>query len=134
MKGEEIPEDDRKAIVSDIARAKGWTGKSAKSRKSECNVILKAYAKLGEAIKAFSKKAKRMQWHDAMKLARQLNKGATIQKAVSFAMKKNPGNTVSPEGRIAAGLKALVEAKPRKRDAVVKAAELLGITLKLKEE
>src|SRR5690606_32033765 len=64
MKGEEIPEDDRKAIVADIARAKGWKGKSAKSRISECNVILKAYAKLGEALEAFSAKAKRVQWHD----------------------------------------------------------------------
>src|SRR5690606_13447938 len=57
MKGEEIPEEDRRAIVADIARAKKWTGKSAKSRMSECNVILRAYAKLGEAIEAFRAKA-----------------------------------------------------------------------------
>lgn len=132
LKGEEIPEDDRKAIIADIARAKAWTGKSAKSRMSECNVILRAYAKLGEAIEAFRAKAKRMQWHDAMKLARRINAGDTIQQAVRFALKKKPGSPVLPEGRIAAGLKALAEAKPHKRNAVLKAAEILGITLRLK--
>jgi len=108
LKGEEIPEEDRKAIVADIARAKGWKGASAKSRMSECNVILRAYAKLGEAIEAFRTKAKRMQWHDAMKLARRLNAGDTIAQAVAYAMKKKPGNknTSTPKGRVASALKA----------------------------
>lgn len=131
MKGEEIPEDDRKAIVSDIARAKGWTGKSAKSRMSECNVILKAYAKLGEAIEAFSTKAKRMQWHDAMKLARQLNKGATIQKAVSFAMKKKPGSTSTPKGRVAGALKAWYTSEDvtaKEKAMIAEAVKALRIT------
>lgn len=133
MKGEEIPEEDRKAIIADIASAKGWKGASAKSRMSECNVVLRAYAKLNDAAEAFRAKAKRMQWHDVMKLARRLNAGDSVQKAVSFAMRKGSGTVVPPSGRVASALKAWAKDEPRKIDSIRKAAAILGLKLKIEE-
>jgi hypothetical protein len=131
MKGEEIPEEDRKAIIADIARAKGWKGASAKSRMSECNVILKAYAKLGEAIEMYRAKTKRVQWHDSMKLARRINAGDSVQKAVSFAMRKGSGSTVTPKGRVAAALKAWYKSEDvtaKEKAMIAEAVEVLRIT------
>lgn len=131
MKGEEISEDDRKAIVSDIARAKGWKGASAKSRMSECNVILRAYAKLNDAAEAFRAKTKRVQWHDVMKLARRLNAGDTVQKAVAFAMRKGSGSTSTPKGRVAAALKAWYKSEDvtaKEKAMIAEAVEVLRIT------
>ena len=131
-KGEAFSDDARTAIVADIAKARGWKGPSLKSRASEVNVVLKAHAQLPEAIDAFRTKAKRVQWHDSMKLARRLNAGDSIAAAVRAAFTKSEGSKVSPSGRTAGALKAGYKAEPRKRDAILKAAELLNLKLGIK--
>lgn len=133
LKGAEIAEDDRSAIVSDIAKARGWKGASAKSRCSEVNVVLRAYASLPEAIAAFRTKAKRVQWHESMKLARRINAGDSITQAVKAAfVSSGSGTKVSPSGRTAGALKAWYKSEPRKREAILKAAELLNLKLGIK--
>src|SRR5688572_13380028 len=72
-KGEEISTPDLALLTNEIARQRGWKGKACVARVSEVRVVLRAYTKLPEAIKAFSMKAKRVHWHDGMKLARLLN-------------------------------------------------------------
>lgn len=130
MKGEPFADDDRKAIVLDISKARGWKGASVKSRQSEVNVILKAYAKLPDAIAALSSKAKKCQWHDSMKLARRINQGDSVQKAVAFALKAPTSQHVSPQGRVAGALKSWHKvATGAKREAILKAADLLGLKL-----
>lgn len=129
LKGEPITDDDRADICADIASARGWKPKVMKQRKSEVNTVLKAYSKLPEAIKLLSTKNNgRAQWHDSMKLARRINAGDTVQKAVAFAMrvKKRGGN---PMGRVAGALKSAWDVMPRKRAEIIKAARLLGLTI-----
>ncbi len=132
-KGGEISDDDRSSIVRDIAKAKGWKGKSIKARSSECNVVLKAHAHLPEAIDAYRAKAKRVQWHDSMKLARRLNAGDSITAAVRAAFTTGTQSKQStPSGRVAGALKSWFKLEPRKREAILKAADLLNIKLGIK--
>lgn len=133
LKGEPMLDEDRKSITDDIAKARGWKGDSVKARTSEVNVVLKAYASLPEAIEAFRTKSSKCQWHDGMKLARLINKGATVKDAVKEALvkKESAGSTAS--GRTAGALKAWYkEANGAKREAIIKAAELLNIKLGVK--
>lgn len=132
LKGAEMGEEDRAAITNDIAKARGWKGPSLKSRVSEVNVVLKAYATLPEAIKAFAAKSPKCQWHDSMKLARRINKGDSVKQAVAFALKKGSGASVPVSGRVASALKAWFNEEPRKQEAILKAAELLGLKLSVK--
>lgn len=131
-KGADISDEDRSAIVSDIAKARGWGKNVLKQRASEVNVVLKAHASLPEAIDAFRTKAKRCQWHDSMKLARRLNAGDSISAAVRAAFTTKPGGDVSPSGRAAGALKAWFKAEPRKQKAILEAAALLGLKLGVK--
>lgn len=133
MRGEAINDEDRSSIVLDISKARGWKGKSAKSRQSEVNVVLRAYNQLPEAIDSYRTKAKRCQWHDSMKLARRLNAGDTIAQAVRAAFTTNTQSAKStPSGRVAGALKAWFKAEPRKQKAILEAAVLLNIKLGVK--
>lgn len=129
LKGEEIPKDARQLIVADVAAARGWKDKTLRTRSSEINVVLKAYASLGEAVKVFTKRnGGRCQWHDSMKLARRLNAGDSVQQAVTAAFTKGAGAAPNPAGRVAGALKAWYKAsKGEKRARILKAAELLGL-------
>lgn len=133
LKGDPMQDDDRAAISADIAKAKGWKGPSMKSRVSEVNVVLRAYNALPEAIELYRVKAKRVQWHDSMKLARRLNAGDSITQAVKAAFQTNANKpTTTPSGRVAGALKSWFNAEPRKREAILKAADTLGIKLGVK--
>lgn len=131
LRGEAMTDDDRADIVARIARARGWKKNVLKQRSSEVNVVLKAYDRLPEGIKLLStRNSGRAQWHDSMKIARRLNAGDSIQKAVAFALKKGSGVAVNPAGRVAGALKAWWNDAPRKRAEIIKAAQLLGLTIK----
>lgn len=131
LRGEPISDDNRADIVTKIASARGWKKNVLKQRASEVNVVLKAYDELPEAIKLLSTKNNgRAQWHDSMKLARRINAGDSVQKAVAFALKKATNNTGNPAGRVAGALKAWWNDAPRKRAEIIKAAQLLGLTIK----
>jgi len=132
LKGAAISDEDRAAIVSDIAKARGWKGPSLRSRTSEVNVVLKAYNTLPEAIEMYRAKAKRVQWHDSMKLARRLNAGDTIAQAVRAVLTKGNSKQITPSGRVAGALKAWFKAEPRKQKAILEAAALLGLKLGVK--
>lgn len=135
LKGAEISTEDQDSITKDIAAAKGWKGDSARSRMSECRVVLKSYTQLGEAISTYTAKAKTCQWHDGMKLARRINKGDSVSQAVKFALEKKDASKVSASGRTAGALKAWYKtAKADKQAAILKAADLLGIKLGIKVE
>lgn len=131
-KGEPLSAEDAKAIVTDISRAKGWKGDTGANRESEVRVILKANATLPDAIDAFRAKAKGCTWHNSMALARAINKGSSIAQAVKQVFTKKEGATGTPEGRTAGALKAWHKASPRKRDAIMEAAKLLGLKLGIK--
>lgn len=130
LKGEEIPKDARKLIIADVASARGWKDKALRARSSEVNVVLKAYAKLGEAVKLFTKKnGGRCQWHDTMKLARRINAGDSVSQAITAAFAKGEAKkSGNPAGRAAGALKAWYKvAKGEKRANILKACQLLGL-------
>ena len=133
LKGEPIADGDRADIVRDIASARGWKKNVIKQRASEVNVVLKAYHELPEAIKLLaSRNAGRAQWHDSMKLARRINAGDSVSKAVAFALKKGQSPKSTPSGRVAGALKAWFKDSPSKQEAILRAAALLGIKLGVK--
>lgn len=129
LRGAEIPADARKLIVSDVATARGWKDKALKSRGSEVNVILRAYATLGEAVTSFTKRnGGRCQWHDTMKLARRINAGDSVTQAVTAAFETGPAKPTNYAGRAAGALKAwYAHAKGAKRAEILKACALLGL-------
>lgn len=131
LRGEPITDDNRADIVTKIASARGWKKNVLKQRSSEVNVVLKAYDQLPEAIKLLATRNNgRAQWHDSMKLARRINAGDTVQKAVAFALKPGRSSQSTPSGRVAGALKAWWNDAPRKRAEIIKAAQLLGLTIK----
>lgn len=135
FKGEEIDAATRASIITDIAVARGWKGDSVKVRSSECNAVLKAYTSLPEAVKLFANKNHgAVQWHNSLSLARQINKGESVTNAVKNALSNKPaGNKGTPSGRVAGALKAwFKDARPDKKAAILKAADLLGIKLGIK--
>lgn len=126
-RGEAICDEDRSAIVQEIARAKSWRGKSALARTSECNVVLKAYNKLGECVESFTNRMKKCQWHDTMKMARRLNRGDSVVQAVRFAMQTKTASASTPSQRAAGALKSWGKAEPKRQDVILKAASILGL-------
>lgn len=135
-KGDSIGPEDRKSIVEEIARVRGWKADAAKARTSECNAVLKAYVSLPEAIELFTKRNNgSVQWHNSLALARQINKGESIHTAVKNVMTKSGGQSKksTPSGRVAGALKAwFKDARPDKKQDILKAAALLGIKLGVK--
>jgi hypothetical protein len=132
FKGESINDADMKGIVTQIADARGWKGVTRKVRESECRVILETYTTLPEAHKKLAPDT--YTYHDALKLARCVRKAdGNIGKAVA-AFKKKPSSTKAapvPKDRAAKWLgKMYDKANAAKREKILQACELLGITLK----
>lgn len=128
--GEQLADSDITSVTDRVIKARGWKGATLDARKSECKVILRAAHVLPEAMKAFRKHRKnpehRCQWHDGMALARRLNKGDSVDKAVNTCFKKR-GVTGDPMRRLAGALKTAWENVPRKRADIVRCAKILGI-------
>lgn len=136
-KGESISDEDMTAIVGGIAKERGWKGPALKSRASEVRVVLRASATLPEAIKGFRNRADKCDWHTSMKLARCINKGESVQKAINMVhnAQKSGGQSkgATPQGRTAGALKAWWKlAKGEKKTAILRAAEILGLKLGVK--
>lgn len=127
-KGEDIPKEDIDSIVDQVASAQKWNAAARVARKSEVRVILRACAALPKYLKALSEKMDSFTWHDAMKLARQVNKGATIPAAVAFVKngKASSHTSVNPKDRAIGALSTLFDnVKGERRDTVRKAIKML---------
>ncbi len=133
-KGQKMTDEDVAAISGDVARAKGWKGASAQSRTSEVRIMLRSLHVLPDAIDAYRERAKFCTWHDGMKLARKLAKGASVKQAVTAAFTSNKGGERgTPEGHVAGALKRWFKvATPKKKEAILSAASTLGIKLGIK--
>ncbi len=136
FKGEQIGDEDRKAIIADVAAERGWKGDAVKTRGSECAQVLKCYSSLLEAMPLFQQKAGMLQWTHSLALARALNKGKSVKQAVQeVASNKSSasGKGGTPQGRVAAGLKAWFKvARADKKEEILKAAKILNIVLGVK--
>ena len=82
-RGAEVPKADLAFIADNVARSRGWSSKSAQSRKSEVRKIVRNYLRIPEALKLYTAKVDSFTWHDAIKLTTQLNKDQTVRQAVS---------------------------------------------------
>lgn len=139
--GEGVMTDgDTSAIVSGVVAARGWKGDAVKSRSSEVRTILGAHRELPAAIDGFRSRMHVCNWHQAVKLARELraakgNVSKAVQNAIKSAKSAGQSKGSTPQGRTAAALKAWFKAaKSDKRDAILKAANLLGLKLGIKVE
>lgn len=133
LHGAEISKQDTDSITNSIAKERKWKDKILTARSSEVRVVLRAYNTLPEAIKLYSARANKCDWHTSMRLARKLNAGEKVSAAVRSAFEVAATKVVSPAGRTAGALKAWYNnAKGEKREAILKAAVLLGIKLGVK--
>lgn len=130
-KGNEVPKDDAEHIANVIADARGWEGTTAKVRKSEARKVLGVYAVLPEAIAHVKRKVGACNWRDALKLSTCLAKHEGKLKPALAAFEAQGGNAkATPQGRVAGALKGWYKvAKSDKREAILKAAQLLNIKL-----
>lgn len=132
-KGEAVSKDDADAIIESIADKRGWKDKTLTARSSEIRVVLKASPSLPETIKLMQSRAKRCDWHVAMKLARRINKGESCKDAVMGLLQDAEGASkkINPAGKAAGALSFWYKhAKGDKRAAIVKAAGILGLELR----
>ena len=88
-KGAEVPKADQSFIANNVARQRGWSERSAASRKSEVRKILRNYMTIPEAMQLYSKKADTFTWHEAMRLCVSLNGGNTPKQAVAALLSAN---------------------------------------------
>jgi hypothetical protein len=124
-KGKPLPDADRADIVSGIGKQREWSAKSYDVRAAEVNTVLKNYAQLREAIKKLTTATDACTWHQAMALARALNKGDALATAVSNVRKGKQVSAGNPVGRLAAALFAMYKAcKGDKRKTVVRMARI----------
>ncbi len=135
-KGSKMADEDIAAISADVSRAKGWKGATAQSRVSEVKIMLRSLHVLPDAVEAYRERAKGrgFTWHDGMKMARKLAKGASVPMAVRAAFESNKGGERgTPEGHVAGALKRWFKvATPKKREAILSAASTLGLKLGIK--
>lgn len=108
-KGKAIPKHDVNAVLAELVVKQGWKGRTIDIRKSEYRAVLDNYAKLPEAMKAFSAKAGRCSWHDGIALARLLRTKAPSVAAAQHANRK-PAKSVKPQSLARADAKAAIAA------------------------
>jgi hypothetical protein len=135
-----LTDDDTSAIVRGIVEHRRWPKDQVPARSSEVRTILAAHATLPRAIAAFRERVRVCNWHQAVKLAREIrNAKGNITKAVTAAVSASKRGSQSkgstPQGRTAAALKAWFKvAKGERRDTILKVAAMLGLKLGVKLE
>lgn len=125
MKGKPFPVADMAAICEDVAIARGWKGKSKPVRMSEVKTLLCSYAKLPEAIKLAQARGP-CNWHMAMKMARVIKDGKSVQTAVTEASRKKKKAPRDQFERLTDAMRKLYKESKGKRKALLQAWEILG--------
>ena len=99
FKGEPIVKAAAIRIASSICKAMGWkAAQTVKNRQSEMVAVLGNYVELQQASEKYRKTADAFSFHNAITLARLLNKGKTVTQAVT-ALKANAKGPVAPKTR-----------------------------------
>src|SRR5690554_4144030 len=100
--GKDVPEDDVEYIVGKLAKVRGWTGSTAKVRKSEARKVLSVYAVLPEAIEHVRSKRGSCDWRAGMRLATCLKKSdGKLKPALAAFESQGESSKVTPQGRVA---------------------------------
>ena len=73
FRGKPATKAELKHVAENVARLQGWSDKSAGPRKSEVRKIVRNYLAMPEAVELVRRKTSTFSWHDAMRLATQLN-------------------------------------------------------------
>lgn len=73
FKGKHATKAELAHVAENVARLQGWSDKSAGPRKSEVRKIVRNYLAIPEAFELVKAKTDTFSWHDAMRLATQLN-------------------------------------------------------------
>ncbi len=89
--GKPATKAELKHVAESVARLQGWSAKSSGPRKSEVRKIVRNYITLPEAVELVKLKSDTFSWHDAMRLATQLNNDAhTTRQAVNAYLNRKP--------------------------------------------
>jgi len=91
-----IPNDDMAFIAAEVSRVRGWTAKSARVRIAELKAVLKAYAKLPEAIDKAISKHVAVPFYKAVALARMINAGKTPTQAATMLKQGTSATKAKP--------------------------------------
>lgn len=117
-RGKAIPKLDLSYIADNVARIRRWSAASLKQRKSEVRVVLRAYARLPEAIKLYTAKSQTFTWHDAIKLARCLGAEPSMIQALKRMNAKSASKKTTPGSIIAAAVSRIMNAETGARSLV----------------
>ena len=129
-KGAEVPKADIEFIANNVARIQKWSASSRGPRMSNVRKIVRNYTSLPEAVEKFSKKNGGATWHDAMKVATQLNGGKTVNQAVAAMTTKQEAATVPAPKRIAALLTSINNVETRSAKIIAFRKELNALAAK----
>ncbi len=107
-RGNAIPKLDLSYIADNVARIRRWSPASLKQRKSEVRVVLRAYARLPEAIDRYTKNSDGFTWHDAIKLSRCLGAEPSMLQALKRMNAKVAAKRTTPLSTIGAAVSRIM--------------------------
>lgn len=132
--GKPATKAELKHVAESVARLQGWSDKSSGPRKSEVRKIVRNYIALPEAVTMVKAKSDTFSWHDAMRLATQLNNDAyNVRQAVNAFHSRKPKDkpTALKQLERALGRVMAIDSGAAKviaaQDAVLELCNTLGI-------
>jgi len=120
--GGDVPlKEDCADFANKVAEYRGWSEASAKARKSEVRKVVRNYGRLDSACKAVAKASESFTWHNAVKVARLLNKmpKASDTAIVRAYFESPPSNAQTPTEKSMRLIKNFINVKGRKSADVI---------------
>ncbi len=133
FKGRPATKAELAHVAESVARLQGWSDKSAGPRKSEVRKIVRNYGAMPEAVELVRAKTEVFSWHDAMRLATQLNNAEfNTRQAVSAFFTHKPAKQSAIKQLEAALKRAMsIDSQSAKivgaQDAILAMCDKLGI-------
>lgn len=114
------PKEDVADFANKVAELRGWSEKSANARKSEVRKVVRNHVRLESACKAVAAKGDTFTWHNAIKVARILNKNPKLSDAgvVKAFFESAPANHATPKQKAMKSLKSFMEISTTAKDVV----------------
>lgn len=118
--GDTPPKEDVADFANKVAEYRGWSEKSANARKSEVRKVVRNYTRMESACKAVASKADTFTWHNAIKVARILNKNPKLSDAavVKAFFESAPANHRTPKQKAMKALETFMGISTTAQDVV----------------
>jgi hypothetical protein len=118
--GDVPPKEDCVDFADKVAELRGWSEASVKARKSEVRKVVRNYTRMESACKAVAAKGDSFTWHNAIKVARILNKNPKLSDAgvVKAFFDSAPSNHATPKQKAMKALKGFMGISTTAKDVV----------------